>query len=292
VHVFPLGRPSEVIHDRDGAPLARLIGLSRQADDGVRPDDFGADPRAICSIVVAHGDAEAAALGSRGIDYWALGGRHDRSTLFNSPHAAHYPGSPQGRRPEEAGPHGCSLVHVDEQCQARISPVATDVMRWLSERIVVDDATTRARLEDLLRERLHAMAGSVPKMDLLVSWRVAGSGPLLAELRRGGLAAELLGWLRAEFGMGRPAIWSVSLEVEPQAGLPAEWYEQETIRGDFLRALAQLETDPAEPLALESYLSEAHLAGTLASAAAPERVARQKVLRQAALLGVDLLSGE
>ena len=54
------------------------------------------------------------------------------------------------------------------------------------------------------------------------------------------------------------------MEVEPAAGLPPEWYEQETIRGDFLRAIRQFEMNQAEPLGLETYLSEAHLAGALA----------------------------
>jgi hypothetical protein len=85
----------------------------------------------------------------------------------------------------------------------------------------------------------------------------------------------------------------VSLEVEPGAGLPAEWYEQETIRGDFLRAIRQFEVNAGEPLGLETYLSEAHLAGAMASAAAiADQTVRQAVLRDAAWLGADLLSGE
>ena len=40
---------------------------------------------------------------TRGIHYWALGGRAEQSTLFNSPGIAHYPGTPQGRSPAEAG---------------------------------------------------------------------------------------------------------------------------------------------------------------------------------------------
>jgi hypothetical protein len=77
--------------------------------------------------------------------------------------------------------------------------------------------------------------------------------------------------------------------------LPPEWYEQETIRGDFLRAIRQLQMNADEPLALDSYLAEAHLAGTLAAAAAAAvagKPARDRVLREAAALGADLLSGE
>ena len=70
------------------------------------------------------------------------------------------------------------------------------------------------------------------------------------------------------YGYRPPAAWSVSLEVELSETMPPEWYEQETIRGDFLRAVRQLQMNPDEPLALESYLAETHLAGTLAAAVA------------------------
>ena len=72
-----------------------------------------------------------------------------------------------------------------------------------------------------------------------------------------------------------------------------EWYEQETIRGDFLRAIRQLQMNADAPLELEQYLAESHRAGTLAGAVSlADRTARDAVLREAASLGVDLLSGE
>lgn len=299
VRRFPRGRLEEFVHQRDAVPLARLIGVSRDRERKVRASRFDADPAGLFSIAVVHGSAEAAALQPRGIHYWALGGRHDRSTLFSSPQVAHYPGSPQGRRPEEDGAHGCTLVQVDQQ-QPRTSLVPTDVMRWLSQRVVVDEVTTRDDLETLLRERMQTLIETTPGVDLLVSWTVAGSGPLLGQLRRGSLATELLGWLRSEYGFGPPAAWSLALEVELPAALPPEWYEQETIRGDFLRAIRQLQVNSAEPLDLDSYLAEEHLAGTdqrFAPVPAPavtiaDKQTRQRVLRQAAWLGVDLLSGE
>ncbi len=293
VHLAVRGRVSELIHQRDAAPLARLLLHGRDGNRLVRASDFNPDPAGLYSIAVVHGTVETAALGSRGIDYWALGGRHDRSTLFSAPQMAHYAGSPQGRRPDEAGVHGCTLVQVDENRQARTHLVPTDAVRFLGGRVVVDESTGRGDLESLLRESMHALVEATPNLDLLVSWTVAGSGPLIAQLRRGKLAGELLGTLRSEQAAGTPTAWSVSIEVEPGAGLPPEWYEQETIRGDFLRAIRQFEVNQSEPLGLENYLSEAHLAGAMASAAAmADQAVRQAVLRDAAWLGADLLSGE
>jgi DNA repair exonuclease SbcCD nuclease subunit len=293
VRVFPRGQTAEVVHLRDDAPLARLVGISRDAQRPIRPAEFTPDPAGSFSIAVAHGEADAGALQARRMDYWALGGRHDRAALFTAPQVAHYPGSPQGRCPQEAGAHGCTLVQVDEQGHARTTPLPTDVLRWLTELVPLDESSTRSSLEGLLRQRVQNLLETAPKVDLMISWAVSGSGPLIADLRRGSLAAELLAGLRNEYGGGRPAAWSVSLEAEPPAALPHSWYEQETFLGDFLRAVRQLEMNPSESLELDSYVSEAHQAGSLGSAlAVAGPAARGRVLRQAAWLGVDLLGGE
>jgi DNA repair exonuclease SbcCD nuclease subunit len=293
VHVFARGRPRECIHRREETPLVRLIGASRAGRGKVRVADFDRKPSGLFTIAVAHGRADAAAFPARGIDYWALGGRHNRCSLPDSSQIVHYPGSPQGRRPEEFGPHGCTLVHVDDEQRARASLAPTDVMRWHGERIVVDEATTRQELETLLRERMRSLIEASPKTDLLISWTVAGLGPVVSELRRGKLAVELLGALREEYGFGPPARWSVSLSTEPAAALPSEWYEQQTIRGDFLRIVHEYQEHSDEPLELESYLSEEQVAGALQAVAdVTDKAIRARVLREAAMLGVDLLSGE
>ena len=259
------------------------------------PAEFEPDPAGLFSIAVAHGTCETAALEARGIHYWALGGRHSGRTLIR-PTLAHDPGSPQGRRPDEPGVHGCTLVQVDEHGQARTSLLPTDAASlarasgWWST-----TATGREGLEGLLRERIRALAGErAPNMDLLdfvddcrqraACWASCGAGRWRGELLA--LAAERVR-LRPAGGVERVA--------GGRAGRRAagEWYEQETILGDFLRAVRQLRDEPGRAAELESYLAEPHLAGTLAAAAAvAERPARQRVLREAALLGADLLSDE
>jgi DNA repair protein SbcD/Mre11 len=293
VHVFPHGRVEEVTVHRDGEPLARLAGMSRDKQRPLRPGDFSPDPGGLYTIAVAHGDADAAAMQARTVHCWALGGRHDRSTPSSGPQFIHYCGSPQGRCPEESGVHGCTLVQVDPQRQTRTALIPTDAARWLGERIAVDETTLREDLENRLRDRMHTLLETAPAAALLISWTVAGRGPVVAQLRRTRLAAELIEGLRSDYGYRSPTAWSVSLEVELSETLPPEWYEQETIRGDFLRAVRQLQMNPEEPLALDSYVAEAHLAGTLGAATAVAgKVARDRALRAAAALGVDLLSGE
>ena len=293
VHVFAQGKPEEVIHCRDGTPVARLIGASRANRSKIQTAQFDPEGPGLFAIAVAHGSGELEAFRAGRLDYWALGGRHARSTLADSMPMVHYPGSPQGRQPEESGPHGCTLAHVDRQRNIQASLVPTDVVRWQNERVVVDGQTHRDELETLLHERMHSLAESSPDTDQLVSWTIAGSGPIVSELRRGPLVSELLELLRKQYGYGPPAKWSVAMTVEAAAALPRTWYEQETIRGDFLRQVHHFQEDPAEPLGLETFLSEQQAAGALATATlVSDPATRLGVLREAAMLGVDLLSGE
>jgi DNA repair exonuclease SbcCD nuclease subunit len=293
VHVFAAGRPEGVIHKRDGEPLVRVIGASRASGQGLRPADFTPDPAGLFSIALVHGKAHAEHLKARGIDYWALGGSHRRGTLFDSPAMAHYPGTPQGRHPQQAGPHGCTLVQVDDQRRLRTTFVPTDVLRWQTQRLTVDESTGQDDLQRRLQDHVQALKEANPAVDLMISWTIAGSGSIFDRLRHGKLAGELLEGLRRDHGTGSPAAWSVSLAAEAGDVLPSTWYEQETICGDFLRQLRRYQADPELPIHLETYLAEAHRADPLGAAAAQANGAqRQRVLCEAARLGVDLLSGE
>jgi len=294
VHVFGRGRVSEYVHTREGVPLARLIGISHDSQRALNLDGFDPDPAGLLTIGVAHAPEGLPNGEPRGIHYWALGGLHNRTNPSGAPHLVHYPGSPQARGPEESGAHGCTLVQVDGQGQVRTSTISTDVLRWHQERVTINESTSQSDLEAQLSQRMQTLIDLAPSVDLLVAWTIAGSGPLAVQLRRAGLAAELLDGLRRRFGQRSPAAWSVSLAADPPAALPRSWYEQETIRADYLRAVRQLQMNPSEPLGLEAYLADVHEPALLRAmvAGCTSDAARQRVLQDAAALGVDLLGGE
>jgi len=318
VRVFAKDRVTDFLHQCDGSPLARIVGISRGSRQPP-PAEFPPDAVGLYSIGVVCGEMETVALqaqtdgqgyaprndgqgayppGSdgayptRGIHYWALGGRAERSTLFNSPGIAHYPGTPQGRSPAESNAHGCTVVDVDDRGRARMTFIATNAMEWRQETLSIDSSTQRESLEAICMQRIQSLTvGS--KTDLLVTWTIGGSGPLLAELRRGKLRGELLEWLRIEHGLSSPIVWTVGIELAWQNALPASLYEQETILGDFLRALRDIELDPQQPLNLESLLADGQAASLFSQAAAiADPAARKRVLHEAALLGMELLGGD
>jgi DNA repair exonuclease SbcCD nuclease subunit len=291
VRVFAKDRVTDFLHQLDGSPLVRIVGTSR-GPRALHPAEFLPDAAGLFTIGLACGEVEAAELQAQGIHYWALGGRPDQTTLFTLPGIAHYPGTPQGRSPAEAGTRGCTLVSVDDQGRARTTMIATNAMEWLQETLLIDPSTRREGLEAMFAQRVHSLA-QASKTDLLVTWTIGGSGPLLAELRRGKLRGELLEWLRIEHGLSSPVVWTVGIELEAQSVLPAALYQQETILGDFLRALRELEADPRQSLNLESLLADQQAAGLFSQAVAvADGASRQRVLHEAALLAVELLGGE
>ncbi len=289
VRLFSRTQPDELFHQRDGAPLARLVGASGGPRCRIRVSDFLPGADGVFSIAVAYGLIDERAWPQQGIDYWALGGIHRRGMSTSGAYLAHYPGTPQGRQPDEAGPHGATLVQVDVDGHARARPVPCDVVRFCHPRITVDATTTRADLERQFAEHVTRLRADAPGLDLLCWWTVEGAGPLVDQLRRGHLAAELLAWLRNEYGRGTPAAWSASLVARPSEP-PPELYEQDTILGDLLREVRRLESTPDEPLPVEDYLDRRHTADAIAEAVRIlDPPTRSRTLCEVAALSVDLL---
>ncbi|HVW39239.1 MAG TPA: hypothetical protein VHB99_18110 [Pirellulales bacterium] len=294
VHVFPERKAEEIVHYREGEALSRLVGLSRRQSKKLRPGDFAVEEQGPLAIAVTFGEIDRAAIANRGIRYWALGGRRQRETLSESPALAHFPGTMQGRQPSEAGPCGCTLVEVDADGKLRTRLAPTDVLRYRCEEIQLDEPASKQHLERALLERLRTIAATTPGVDQLISWTVCGAASLTAPLRRGGWSGELLAKLRNETGYASPAVWSVSL-VADSSEAPSSWYQQDTLLGDYLRAIRDQQSaadDDAAELDLAGLLDARQLAGAFPAAARLDDATRQRVLRKAALLGADLLSGE
>ncbi len=272
---------------------ATLLGISWTDRLRIHPSEFRADSSDRFKIAVVYGEFDAGNLARQNIQYWALGGEHQRKTLYSTPYAAHYPGSPQGRCGNEPGPHGCTLVSVDPDGKARLQAIPTDVIRWHEERLVISEAITKSDLQRLLRDRMQALVAEVGDRALLVHWKLEANGRIASNLRHGGLADDLATELRTEYGHRRHPAWTVAVDVEPPTSLPVEWYEEDSILGDFLRSVRDHEQGKAEPLRLSTYLSDEQAAGAFGRALEiADPAARARLMREAAVRGVDMLRGE
>jgi DNA repair exonuclease SbcCD nuclease subunit len=232
-------------------------------------------------------------LGQQQIDYWALGGRHQPAWFEAAPRTAHYPGTPQGRCPNETGAHGCTMVSVGLDRRVHIQSVPTDSVRWQTEPVTLEDGASGEDLRRRLSDRAEEIAAEGAGCCVLVSWIVSGGARMGAQLQHRGLADEIILELRQEFGRRSPAVWTVSLVGQPPESWPSQQRDEDTILGDFLRAVRQCETNDDELPDLTPYLPQHDPAGLLASAAQiRDARARASVLRQAAMLGADLLRGD
>lgn len=298
VTFFPVGQALEVLHEQEsGVPLALITGMTAGALGPIDPTAFARDAGGLYTIAVAHGTADVPALAARRIHYWALGGHTRRRTPSGSPRVVHWPGTIQGRSPSEVGVFGCSIVHVDGD-DTRIATMPASVMQWRRERLTVSEQMRGDDLILMAGERLETLLQTSADMPLLLTWEVEGRGPLLRELandegRRGGLRRRFLREM-GELGNDKSAgAWTVELKTRSPEVLPGEFYKQQTVLGDYLRTVSQYQMNATQPIDLSPFVSSG-LEELGISHLADLRIAsvRERVLRDAALLGVDLLLPE
>ncbi len=119
VHVFPIGHVESLDLTRAGTTIARIQGTSCPEGGTVDARGFHRDAHGLFTIGVAYGTNDSAGHEGDRVHYMALGGRHLQQTVDEQPGIAHFCGSPQGRGPKETGPHGCTVVTVDETARAK-----------------------------------------------------------------------------------------------------------------------------------------------------------------------------
>ncbi len=301
VHRFSDRRVTTVIHRGGGLPLATIVAGSGEGNRRVCHGQFEVDTGDLYSIAIAHGALERKVLRRRSaVNYWALGGKNAAQKLQSSPSIAQFCGSPQGRQASEEGPHGCLVVEVDQDGKTHRRKIATDIVRWHRQQLELTDAMTRTELEDVLCDHTRQLSESASGRQIFLSWSIiqGASAPawrLAAQLRQGGVADELTDTLRRRFGMTKPGVWTVGLDVVPPERLPRAWYEEDTILGDLLRLVRHYQEhedeDPFQQwetgLGREEASSELEAAIKIAS---PSE--RRDILRRVAALGVDLLGSK
>jgi hypothetical protein len=288
VHVFPAEHAAAFVHRRNGEPVAWIAGQSQSQGATVRFRELARDVADLYSIGVLYQPALPKAFEKYDVDYLALGGLHAHETHRTAQRMAHHPGTIQGRTPRETGPHGCSLVEVSGERTARTRPIHSDVVRWIEDRVEWSPDNDAHRLESMLHERMRGHLENAGGRDVLVCWRIATVDARLREFDEDPFAAKLLAGLRDTFGLSSPTGWSLSITGEPPENLPASWYEQETILGDFLRLVHEYQTDDERNIGLESYLPET-LGRRLAASGVHATLleSRQQLLRDIARLGVE-----
>jgi hypothetical protein len=205
---------------------------------------------------------------------------------------AHYCGSPQGRGPLESQSHGCTLVEVNEDRQMRLRHVTTDTVRWHTEQLSLVETADASNLLNLLRERTRRIAAEHHDRPVLVTWELVTGYRLAASLRYGGLCDELLFDLNQAAATAHYPVWTVAIEATSAESLPRPWLEENTILGDYLRALQTFQAG-SEPLRLAEFAGQREPDDVLQELLQiSDARQRDELLAEVALLGAELLRGE
>jgi hypothetical protein len=292
VHLFRSDRVEWVGYVRGDEPVAAVGGRSWSRQRPLRAAEFSRETRAGFQLAVLYGRGDVEANIGAGIDYWALGGsRAALDVASDRRRAVHCPGSPQGFCPGDGGPHGCTLVSVDGDGEIRMRRIETDVVRWRDEQFEVSEGRSVRDVRQALTSRLDKLAAG-QRRPLLVTCRLTGAGRFHTPLVRRNERDELLDRLRDEFGHRAPPVWPLSLTIEPPETIPSESCDDDTILGDFLRAIRDHLEEGAQAIDLERYLPQRTLPGDLVEALSLSDTSAVAALREAAVLGADLLRGD
>jgi DNA repair exonuclease SbcCD nuclease subunit len=279
----------ETVHERRGKPLATIVASGFDSRRRTT-SEFIVDQSAPYPIVLTHGQLDPVALAAKNIRYWALGGNHKSSVMEKAPAIVGFSGSPQSRRPGETGSHGCHVVRVEGTGATRTQFVEVDLVRWLPQKMGIAESASLDELKNLFTERALKLVSDHAEHTLFVTWHLSTSGAFNPKLRQQRQRDEIIQWLRDEFGRSEQGLWSVDFSIDPPAALPAGWYEEDTILGDYLRALGRYQSDESLSLTLHEFLPK-----SVDNEAATEIVRlsteqRTAVLTDAALLGVEYLA--
>lgn len=276
-------------HKREGVTIARIMasGFDPQRRTGA---DFSAPNGDVFNIAFTHGDFESTSLNAQYIRYWALGGRHKSSKLEKAGAIVAYPGSPQGRTPKETGIHGFKMCRVDSAGKLRVQNVEADRVRWMPQKVAVSEQVRLDELKNELGERALKIMTDTTEQVVLCNWFLATEGDFNPRIRKREWKEQLLEWLRDEFGRSDKGLWSVSLRVEAPRNLPIEWYEEDTLLGEYLRALGRYQSDDSLKLNFHEYMPQTVKNKVTEGMGLVSESRREAILRHAALVGVEYLA--
>ena len=257
---------------------------SRQQADDLRVNADDEFP-----IVLAYSPGDVLANDALPVRYWALGGDHVCRIVECTGSTVVHPGTPQARSSAEQGAHLCALVKVDVNGNVRVGPIAIDVVRWSSEQISFAESASDEEIRSLLADRALQLAGEMPEQLGLVTWEITTTGEVVPRLRHEKWCVSTSQWLRTEFGAAAKGLWSVDFKLCNSRRFPPSWHEEDTMLGDYLRAISRYQADPELPMNLHGYMPSTLPESRLSSLSQIDSASRAEILQAAALVGVERL---
>jgi len=253
---------------------------------------FSAAHAGAFGVAMTSGRIDRQRVSGVSVDYWAIAGGGGRATHSERNPVIHDPGPTQGRVPSDVGPHGCTLVEVDGDAGVQLRFMPCDQLRWQTERLTVSAEQPVESWRTALAERSEELRQLVPDIPLLVTWKLEIVGNYTSRTPITDVLGSLTGWLRDRFGSGSALCWTASLDVDSPAPDLDQWRREDTLLGDYLRAV-ETTRESGESLVRHGWPTDTAVRRVLESRIEVTRPdVRQHVLSAAAELGAALLRGE
>lgn len=193
---------------------------------------------------------------NKGYDYWALGHVHQASVLSEQPYVV-FPGNLQGRHIRETGEKSAYLVTVEDRQVVKLTKIHSDVVRWASVPVNVEDARNVGEVNDRIGKAIeNAVADEADGRLLACRILLQGRTNIHEQL----IACEenLLAEARASaLGLGDDAAWveKIVLSTRPQKDLNALAQHQDAL-GDLGRMLEVASSDSGLMSELENHIGK------------------------------------
>ena len=262
-------------------------GFDPQRNTGA---DFSAPDGEVFTIAFTHGEFDSSSLCAQNVGYWALGGRHQSAKLEKAGTVVVYPGTPQGRASKETGVHGFKICRVDTAGKLRVQQVESDRVRFMPQKVAVSEHVQLDELKNELGERALKIITDTTDQVVLCRWFLATDGEFNPQIRKREWKSNLLDWLRDEFGRSDKGLWSVSLDVEAPSQLPLEWYEEDTLLGEYLRVMGRYQGDDSLKLNLHEYMPQTVQNKVTTGMGMVLDGNRESILRRATMVGIEYLA--
>ncbi len=289
VITFSTSLVEQVEHRREGVKIARIMGSGHDARRN-EFENFTAPDSELFNIAVSYGELDESQIAGTRIQYWAMGGKHKVFKSEKTETIISYPGTPQGRSPREHGPHGFNVGRVDSSGKLRVQMVECDRVRWVNQKVVIQENVQINELKNELGERALKIIADSTEQLVLCQWQFLTEGEFNPRLRGREWRDSLLKWLRDEFGRTDRSLWSSAVKIEPPQTLPLEWYEEDTILGEYLRATGRYQSDVSLKLNFHEHMPNTVENSLSQSFASLGEGQRDEVLRRATLLGIEYLA--
>ena len=259
VYVFGSKLVDSVIFEKEGAPLAKIYGISfltRDIQENLSnrfpllrsPDELFHIGLLHCNVG-NNRDHELYApctltdLRNHQLDYWALGHIHANKILHEEPWIV-YPGNPQGLNPKETGPRGFYHITVRHSKRLDWQFIPSDIIRWFINEISVQDLRN---IEDLRRCLANVLiqnrerAESRPSICRII---LKDRSALSTILQREDVLQDLLESLREMENDEMHFVWVENIYNRTECEIDKELYRnQNSFLGDLIDQFDKIKAD-------------------------------------------------